>query len=84
MLLRNSRAFFFEFIFYKIELDMKNKIIITFVFVGLFSLSSCAIDEECVCDNITNVTDSDAKDVGVTLDEACTLARNGDETCRIE
>ena len=63
---------------------MKNTIVIRLVFVGGFFLTSCAIDEECVCVNINNITRADAKDVGVSLDEACDLARIGDETCKVE
>jgi hypothetical protein len=63
---------------------MKKRIFGTLVFIGLIFLTSCAKDEECVCENSANITESDAKDVGVSLDTACGLAKIGDETCSIE
>ncbi|MEJ6736972.1 MAG: hypothetical protein QNK84_08035 [Flavobacteriales bacterium] len=63
---------------------MKKKIFITLVVGGLIFLTSCAKDEECVCSNTDNITESDAKDVGVSLDTACELAKIGDETCKVE
>ena len=63
---------------------MKKKIILTTI-VGLsLFLTSCAKDEECVCVNSANLTDSEAKDAGVSLETACELAKIGDETCKIE
>ena len=63
---------------------MKKKIFITLVVGGLIFLTSCAKDEECVCINSANITDSDAKDAGVSLDVACELAKNGDKSCKVE
>ena len=63
---------------------MKRRLIIVLVFGSLVFLSSCAKNEECVCDNIDNITESDAKDVGVSLNEACDLAKIGDSSCIIE
>ena len=63
---------------------MKKKIFITMVLGGIIFLTSCAKDEECVCNNSANITDSDAKDAGVSLETACELARIGDESCKVE
>jgi len=63
---------------------MKNKIIVLLMFGGLTFLTSCAKDEECVCNINPNLTESDAKDSGVSLAQACDVARIGDETCRVE
>jgi hypothetical protein len=60
------------------------KKVIFIMFVGLTLLSSCGKNEECVCDNSANLTESDAKDAGVSLGEACELAKNGDATCNVE
>ena len=49
---------------------MKKKIYVVTMLVGLISFTSCAKDE-CVCDNGVTITESDAKDTGVTLNEAC-------------
>jgi len=54
------------------------------MFGGLTFLTSCAKDEECVCNINPNLTESDAKDSGVSLAQACDVARIGDETCRVE
>jgi len=63
---------------------MKNRISIMLVVGTLFLLTACAKNEECVCENSANITESDAKDVGVSLHTACELAKNGDETCSLE
>jgi len=63
---------------------MKKKIYVVTVLVGLISFTSCAKDEECVCSDSANLTESDAKDAGVTLETACELAKIGDASCSIE
>lgn len=64
---------------------MKKELLLTIVVGGVLFLSSCAKDEECVCSNTANITESDAKDVGVSLEEACDFARaTADESCKIE
>ena len=55
----------------------------TLIIIGLATLSSCAPSEECVCDDKT-ITESDAKDSNVTLEEACTLARYSNSSCTIQ
>ncbi len=61
------------------------KKIMAIVVLGfVFILSSCAKDEECVCEKSANITESDAKDVGVTLEDACQLAKIGDDSCIVE
>ena len=49
----------------------------------MISLASCAPAEECVCEFHT-ITESDAKDSNVTLEEACTLAQFSDPSCTIK
>ena len=55
----------------------------TIVAMSIF-FTSCGKDEECVCSNTANITTSDAKDAGVSLEDVCELARIGDETCKVE
>ena len=63
---------------------MKNKIILALILGANISLTSCAKDEECVCNNSANISDSDAKDAGVSLETACEVAKIGDESCKVE
>ena len=63
---------------------MKKKIFITIIVGSMIFLTSCVKNEECVCTNSANITESDAKDHGVSLNEACELAKVGDETCSLE
>ena len=63
---------------------MKKRMFIALVFGGLIFLTSCAKDEEWVCNINPNLTESDAKDSGVSLAQACDVAKIGDETCRVE
>jgi len=63
---------------------MKNRILITLVLGTFIFLTACAKNEECVCNNSANITESDAKDNGVSLDTACELAKNGDATCSVQ
>ncbi len=64
---------------------MKKKLYLAMVISGLCILTSCAKNEECVCNNTDNITESDAKDVGITLNEACDFAKStADASCRIE
>ena len=47
--------------------------------------TSCAKDEECVCDSGLTITEEDAKDTGSTLQEACDVAEiSGSVSCEIE
>jgi len=62
---------------------MKNKIVVALVFWGLLFLTSCAKNETCTCDNTGNITETDAKDVWVSLNEACDLAKTADATCEV-
>ncbi|MGB0882708.1 MAG: hypothetical protein ACPGSO_07115 [Vicingaceae bacterium] len=57
---------------------------IIILFGGALFLTSCAKGEECVCSNTATITEADAKDVGVSLEDACELAKIGDESCKIE
>ena len=63
---------------------MKKLLYVAIIMGGTIVFTSCGKDEECVCDNIPNLTESDADDAGVSLQEVCDLARNGDETCSIK
>ena len=63
---------------------MKGKILMLLFIGSIVVLTSCGKNEECVCDNSENISDTDAKDAGVSLNEACELAKNGDESCNIE
>ena len=62
---------------------IKNVFYLACIVMFSFSFTSCLATEECICENIT-ITESDAKDSNVTLDEACTLAQFSDPTCSIE
>ncbi len=63
---------------------MNRRLLLGLVMCAFIFLNSCAKDEECVCVNSANITESDAKDNGVSLDTACELAKIGDESCKVE
>ena len=56
------------------------------VLLILFAITytACAPAEECVCSNIANITQSDAKDYNTSLEEVCELAKSSDPTCSIQ
>jgi hypothetical protein len=62
---------------------MKNIFFTTIVIILTATFTSCAPTEECVCDDKT-ITESDAKDSNVTLEEACTLAKYSNSSCKIQ
>ena len=62
---------------------MKKILYCTIVIGGLFALTSCGTDQ-CECDNGVTITEGDAEDSGVSLSEACDLAKVADETCAIQ
>ena len=51
---------------------------------GTVAFTSCGKDEECVCDTASNISESEAEDAGVTLAQACSLAKIGDSSCSVE
>lgn len=63
---------------------MKNIFYKVLICLLAITYSSCAPSEECVCNNIANITESDAKDYNTTIDEACDLAKLSDATCSIQ
>lgn len=63
---------------------MKKLLYVAFILSGVVAFTSCGKDEECVCDTITNITEADADDAGVSLQTLCDVARIGDESCKIE
>lgn len=63
---------------------MKKLLYVAIIMGGTISFTSCAKDEECVCDTSANLTESDAEDAGVSLGTLCDLAKVGDESCEIE
>jgi len=64
---------------------LMKKILFTMLILGAsVAFTSCAKDDECVCDNGVTLTEEDAKDDGVTLSEACDFAETGGATCNIE
>lgn len=83
-----SRAFFY--------IDLEKITIITklitmkkILYIALFlsssvAFTSCASGDECSCDSGLTITEDDAKDSGVSLSEACTLAKINDSSCSIK
>ena len=63
---------------------MKKILYVAMIAVGSIAFTSCASGEECVCDNLSNITEDDAKDSDATLNEACNLAKLSDSSCAIE
>ncbi|MBL4668322.1 MAG: hypothetical protein JKY30_03570, partial [Flavobacteriales bacterium] len=47
------------------------------------AFTSCASGDECACDDGLTITEDDAKDSGVTLNEACNLAKLRDSSCSL-
>ena len=63
---------------------MKNIFYKVLILLFTITYTACAPSEECVCSNMENVTESDAKDYNTTLEEACDLAKTSDATCSIQ
>ena len=63
---------------------MKNSLFILTVALGSFVFTSCASDEECICDDGVTITENDVKDSGATLTEACNLAQVGGASCSVK
>jgi hypothetical protein len=63
---------------------MKNIVYIVLLILFTITYTACAPAEECVCNNLANITESDAKDYNTTLKEACDLAKFSDATCAIQ
>ncbi len=63
---------------------MKKLLYIGILMVGTAAFTSCASGDECKCDNGVTITEDDAEDSGVSLNEACNLAKIGDSTCKVE
>lgn len=63
---------------------MKKTFYLIIMAVVLTIVTSCAKNEECVCENTASITEEDAKDYGVTLNEACNLAKFSDSSCTIK
>jgi len=62
---------------------MKRLLYITIFMSGAIAFTSCAKDEECVCDSGITITEDEAANSNATLQEACNLQNVGDN-CSIE
>ncbi len=63
---------------------MKKLLYVAIIMGGTIAFTSCAKDEECVCDTYANITESDAEDAGTSLQTLCDVAKIGDESCSIK
>ncbi|MGB0886973.1 MAG: hypothetical protein ACPGSL_02520 [Vicingaceae bacterium] len=61
---------------------MKKILYMTLLF-AVVVLIGCAKNEECVCDNTSNITEEEAKDYNASLNDVCDLAKVSDPTCSI-
>jgi hypothetical protein len=64
---------------------MKKLLYFTIFMGGTIVFTSCAKEDECVCDSGITITEEDADDADQTLQEACDFAElTGGNTCNIE
>ncbi|PJA09930.1 MAG: hypothetical protein COX70_00385 [Flavobacteriales bacterium CG_4_10_14_0_2_um_filter_32_8] len=63
---------------------MKKSLLFALIIGGTLSFTSCAKDEECVCDNGVTITQADADDSGISLSEACDYAGTGGASCSMK
>ena len=62
---------------------MKRLLYVVIILGGTVAFTSCGSDQ-CECDNGVTITEGDAEDSGVSLSEACDLAKVADESCAIK
>ena len=62
---------------------MRKLLYITIFMGGTIAFTSCAKDEECVCDSGITISENEAANSNATLQEACDLQNVGDN-CSIE